>query len=387
MDLDELLRVRQVCKTLKGSVDAYLRIAAKIPKRVVINLDEFPLEDFLEGSNNSLEGAASRFKILFTSSRIFRIYPSVQHFLAQFGNPIVEMEVSVVGLPMAEYEVSFYRKLPNLRNLTVNKIKEGSFDQVELEELKFPENFKKLKCLRIVNFFGMDGMGSTFLKLFEFCTKLQHFQIPNVFDPRRLRTEELRYQRVRQLQQILGKKEHKMLKFLQLASYEGDRDWDMGSIQNFNFTRYLAKMCLDNDLKLVRMSAAFISRIPAAHLELIAPQVNSIAEINSNSDFRGITFPNVEEVYKLDWSSKSATISETLFPGIFPALKRLCIVNRCGVNIPSMTYLWESFPNLEELEIFQAQDEMFLSDKEGSTAFLKLTSKFTFCDNSIFKGQ
>lgn len=323
------------------------------------------LESFVQkDSTSSIKLPTTRFKLDFRTTQVFR-HPCIARFLEQYGNQIEHLAVSRLSIPMQEDELSFYESLPNLRTLKV-------IDSTELcgrsqKEIILPRTFRTLKSLKIPNFNRcMPRQTNVHWKLVEFCTGLEVFGNTMLVSQHK--------DHFKEMCQILEQNDHRHFQHYDMNAHNC-------SIWRNNALPGLFEMMIGHNVKLINVTADILGGLGRIHLEKIASLILSIKDLQMPRDFnfhKGVLLPNVNKIECL------SVIGEDLCPaserqrrgwsGVLPGVTKLEVTIPKDVGDPeNLSALWESFPNLVELEV--TNDEGLTNVAFMSEPFLRLRSK------------
>lgn len=196
LSLNELLRLRRVCKPTRWISDDYLRSHRRSRDTVDIALSRevarvwnFHLpEAFLEEArscymrhptsrfwlNNSPPEAAESKSI----DSLFRS-PAVHEFLDKYGSQVVAVHVWQMKIQLKRNEFNFYRRLPNLRKLGIYQL-EQQLDTTEALSPQIQESFANLQYFYVQEAHPIDKqIFDDFLhNLVLFCSNLEYYIPP-----------------------------------------------------------------------------------------------------------------------------------------------------------------------------------------------------------------
>lgn len=410
--LNEVLRLRRVCKWTEFCANNYLRLHPRSKNKISLSLNahvgqdddedqgidqgeetenhfSFPLKAFLLKDNNStIRRPVTRFQIAVKSPPHSFKNPLISEFLEKYGHQVEELEVNVMSFPMDEYEFKFYEQLPKLRSLSVTMLKEEILKEVtdgENESVVFPKNFKALRKLEIVERKGVEGRPLHFLKLIEFCKKLEHLLLP-LFHFEGRSKPEISVSQVTELQRVLNLKEHKQFKFLDISRI-------FQSLANSADLRLMLTILHDltmtHEVDLINVRASLLFKIENFDVfSQIARRVISVVGLNSEYCLFNV-LPNVRSS-EVEFFTRQHVVyvaPPPPRPEVFPGLRKLEI-NTWGTKV-SLEHIWNEFPSLEEVTITTSNyfpsdavpvenpvDVVFTGDDVNRPAFLQLTSEY-----------
>lgn len=381
-----MLRLRRVCKKAQGVTESYLRTHPRSNEVITFDLVFKPskLSEFLvEDSFCSIPKPVSGFKIHFDSPEQLQ-NPKLTEFLARYGVQVFELEVKHMNLPLNQQEFIFYEKLPNLKSLTIQFLDEIEGAQARLAASVFPESFRNLKSLIIMEEDTDLPKADFKWKLVEFCKDLERFGC---------RADPKRYSN---LHQILDRNEHTKLKF-----YDMKPDAYELPVENIG---ELCKTTIKFNMKWENVPSAGLFQIWRPQLEKIAPHIVSLDFFKGIEDIQGVVLSNIESIratfgagedevvideddvvdeedYNLDdIPALLRSVKPKVGSAVFPNLKRLQMLIRLGTHSSRILGgIWEVLTHLEDVTIEAGSthvgDEAFVGEFIGNPSFRKLTSE------------
>lgn len=384
---NELLRLRRSCTWTKKLTEDYLRRHPRPHNRIFVDLDNRESPDYLYNflhadlTNSTIRRPFSRLKLECRSSASFQ-NPLLEQFLSHYGKQVTHLQVSSMSLPMGDEEFKFYTKFTKLKSLNVYLLVE---EETAETDCPFPETLRRISSLTLCDWKTLSKIPTNFLwSMLQFCGDLKYLRYPEDKPPI--------------ISQLLGLLEDNKLKKFET--------YDMIYQFGHGFQHYFANLteiCVKFNVKLINMDARILhARCSANYLEKLAPQIVSLQGFKGkNDDFRGTTFPNVEEI-KLEWYPLFPippcardewfnleihfppidALRRTLNPSIYPGLKRLEIQIELGpLAQETIALIWPELPNLEEVvfrECRDAGDMTFIGPNPEKPTFLELTSELGF---------
>lgn len=376
LNVNDLLRLRGVCKDTRALSEDYLRRHPRSHGKIHIIRPEQQRYKKPEMSNQPLplwifQGKDEACSIRIPTDHLeltfvepCKIYENIffPKFLDKYGSQIQRVTVSSLQIPMGEKEWDFFAKLVNLKRLVV-----GNFS-IDSEKTSLPPppgcntflpaSFKKLKSFEISRNTSLATVKNCemYWRLIEQCTDLETIPwFPQ--DP----------EQFRKLWQILKRGTHRKLKHCCVKSVSNNY-WENAVDARIS---ELCVMCINFKLKLVNANSDFLLGFERTQLlEVVAPQVSTIDWCFQDAyEFNGhVSLPNVEQIHlffrpndfvrlntksgKLRNSRLATALRNSLSQMIFPSLRKLeisAIVCTNESNNTVLALVWRWLPNLEEV--------------------------------------
>lgn len=409
LDVNKVLDLRLVCKSLKLYAERYLHHNTPSERLLRINLggedaeeedvdgDDYNYDPGSTANYSSLasflqEDRASTirmpvyyFSLVFKNSKVFESDPDFPEFLEKYGRQIEFLQVTYLSIPASKCEVDFYERLPRLKSLDVCSYRKEHFFSELAESL--PSTFGSLKFLRLPDFRldDEDTMGENYkFKLFECSKTLMTLHLHRL-------TQDLV-----EFQILCGiLKRRTSLRFGFYCWEENPADpypW------NSELSSELCKLVGEGGTMLEKFPAGALFTLDIPQLNQISGQIISLLEYQMSiallEDFceTRVVFPNVEEI-EIIMSTESELFLHQVCPDhnlecdIGNILKKcLCPEMFCGVKkftiyLPdcsrlsrALSLLWQFFPNLEELRFKAYIEDITFIGGRGQLPFLGLTS-------------
>lgn len=372
--VNELLRLRRVCRWTKVISDDYLLFHPRSTKTISIALNSSEdgeyesLETFLEmDTRSSIMQPSKHLQLICSNKNIPSCpcwkKPDILNILKKYGRKITHLKVSHLTIPLKDHELKFYEQLPNLKGLSTDRLFVSRISQIE-----FHKSFKKIEKLKIKR--CNETTSSVFWEMVKFCTNLDTLVVPsNLFfnggniedvgEKCKLKTINLRFQ-------------EEYFKYSN-ATEEIQRDF--------------CEISVEDDLKWENVPASMFDHFMQSTLQVIAPQIVSIKRLAGFECIQETLFPCVEKVHiesPFNHYVEQNMLTKFLTAKSFPALKKLKISLRSGRFDSSddydLAYIWSQVPNLEEIDFTGSHDRdptdnIFIGAGSVERNFLQLTSK------------
>lgn len=389
LTVNELLRLRRVCRGTKDIAEEYLRRHPRSCTEVSLLLipgDKRELrgfqsvEAFLQNDRSStIQQPTTRFSLLnsFPDKKksvdsLFRS-PQLNKVLESYATQMVHLTVWRMNLPLGRNEIQFYERLPNLRSLRI-LVMVAKCEGDKSVSPSFPQPFANLRRLKIQNFEPRDRPFATELLcgLVQYCRKLEHYNPPFLTHPS-----------PSALSSIV---ENGHLKKMALGCFS------LASTPENARLKQLFDVLLNHNVKGTHVCTEALNSCEQTTLQTISPHIISLNMENFlHTCLHGVVFPNVEKLsfFEFDYDDDSYNPQATcrlwhlLFPNRFPAVKRVaigCLDYHSRNDV--MQFIWTAFPNLEEIK-FLFPSSKFLEDaafivQDGESPILQLKSKHDY---------
>lgn len=278
--------------------------------------------------------------------------PLISDFLENYAQQITHLTISRMTIPLGKHTLDFFEKLPKLQSLSVIHLDVVVDDDgAKVEDLIFPESFRKLRKLKIRS--GRESQQKFLWKMIEFCRNLEYYATPDTAN-------------FSMLLKILKEGKHKHFKFYDMKRYIPGYS-HLYAEENI---RELCELSVMSNIKWVNVQSTFFGSLEKAVIKEIAPQVASLRGFSGGENFQEVIFHNVGAIWfdkRFPNDELFIRALEHLADKLFPNVTRveIAISGFCNVSGGITDLVSSRFPNLEEMRFLDA------SKKTCNTVFVR----------------